>query len=84
MDDSVFAARIEEARKKIDSLPEDQRDPLLKLLAETCERHVTLRHGFDRLRNLLQDWRVKIKYLTFDVEASRRELADLRRKQQED
>ena len=81
MTDEVFAARIEEARRKIDSLPESQREPLLRLLDETFERQRDLKLNFTRLRHLLDDWRVKVKYMTFDLEATKRELAELRRQQ---
>jgi hypothetical protein len=80
MTDDVFAARIEEARRKIDSLPEDQREPLIRLLDETFKRQKDIRINFAKLRQLLDDWRIKVKYMTFDLEATRRELAELRRK----
>jgi len=83
MTDEVFAARIEEARRKIDCLPEDQREPLLRLLDETFQRQKDLKLNFAKLRYLLDDWRIKVKYMAFDLEATKRELADLRRKQGE-
>ena len=81
MTDEVFAARIEEARHKIESLPEEQREPLLKLLDETFQRQVDLKVSFAHLRCLLDDWRIKVKYMAFDLEATKRELAELRRQQ---
>ena len=81
MTDEVFAARIEEARHKIESLPEDQREPLLRLLDETFQRQVDLKVSFAHLRCLLDDWRIKVKYMAFDLEATKRELAELRRQQ---
>jgi hypothetical protein len=81
MTDEAFTARIEEARRKIDSLPENEREPLLKLLQETSKRHTDLKDNFSRLRHLLDDWRVKLKYMAFDLEATKRELTELRRKQ---
>jgi hypothetical protein len=84
MTDEVFAARIEEARHKIESLPEDQRGPLLRLLDETSRRQANLRVSFAHLRRLLDDWRLQVKYMAFDLEATKRELADLRRQQDEE
>ncbi len=81
MTDEVFAVRIEEARRKIETLPEDQRGPLLKLLDETFQRQLDLKMNFSKLRYLLDDWRVRMKYMAFDLEATKRELADLRRGQ---
>ncbi|HPD28634.1 MAG TPA: hypothetical protein PLL20_01470 [Phycisphaerae bacterium] len=81
MTDEVFAVRIEEARRKIETLPEDQREPLLRLLHETLQRQSDLKMNFSKLRYLLDDWRVKMKYMAFDLEATKRELAELRRRQ---
>ena len=83
MTDEVFAARIEEARRKIDSLPEGQREPLLRLLDETFQRQRDLKLSFAKLRHLLDDWRIRVKYMAFDLEATKRELAELRRQQGE-
>ncbi len=83
MTDEVFAARIEEARHKIESLPEDQRGPLLRLLDETSRRQENLKVSFAHLRRLLDDWRLQVKYMAFDLEATKRELAELRRQQDE-
>lgn len=81
MTDDVFAARVDEARRKIESLPENQRESLMQLLDETCQRQVDLKVSFSRLRHTLDDWRMRMKYMAFDLEATKRELAELRRKQ---
>ncbi|MDM8005953.1 MAG: hypothetical protein QUV05_07385 [Phycisphaerae bacterium] len=83
MTDEVFAAHIEEARHKIESLPENQRGPLLRFLDETSRRQANLRVSFAHLRRLLDDWRLQVKYMAFDLEATRRELAELRRRQED-
>lgn len=81
MTEEVFALQIEEARRKIETLPENQREPLLRLLNETLQRQSDLKINFAKLRELLDDWRVKMKYMAFDLEATKRELAELRRRQ---
>ena len=80
----TFETRIAESRKQIDLLPEEMRDALLGLLDETVKRHSQIQGHMDRLRELLGDWRVKIKYLRFDLEATKRELTDLRRQQRDE
>ncbi len=83
MTDEVFATHIEEARRRIEALPEREREPLLRFLDETFKRQTDLKLSFTKLRHLLDDWRIKVKYMAFDLEATKRELADLRRKQGE-
>ena len=84
MDTQTFETRIAESRKQIDQLPEENREALLELLEETMKRHSQIQGHMDRLRELLGDWRVKIKYLRFDLEATKRELSDLRRQQRDE
>lgn len=81
MNDEVFAARLEEAKKEIATLPADQRAQLEALVQETHDRHHQMKSDFSRLRRALDDWRVQMKYITFDLEATRRELNRLRRQQ---
>lgn len=83
MDDAIFMSQLEEARKRIDLLPPDQKEPLRQLLEETHKRHSELKDNFSHVHNALADWKVNIKYLLFDLEATKRELAELKRKQQE-
>ena len=83
MNDHVFEARISETRQQIKALPVQQRDAVMAVLEDTLRRHAQIQHHVDRLRDLLADWRVRIKYLRFDLEATRRELAELRRQQRE-
>ena len=81
MNEATFLARIEAARKIIDSLPADRQAALLELLDETEQRHVELKSNFGRIHDVLEDWKVSIKYLLFDLEATRRELEELRQQQ---
>jgi len=84
MNDATFIARLEEARQKIESLPADQQASLKALLEETRERHQSLKESFTGLHQDLEDWRLNMKYVAFDLEATRRELADLRKRMQDD
>lgn len=79
MTDDFFDTRIAEARDRIGSLPEDQRAPLMAILAETIERHAEMRQNFARIHDAVSEWQLMVKYLIFDREATIRERDELRR-----
>ena len=83
MNDETFYEKLEEARTKIDALPEEDRVRLSALLDETKDRHSQIKSGMQRLRHALDDWRVHNRYLMFDLEATKREVTELRRKLEE-
>ena len=83
MNDETFYEKLEEARTKIDALPEEDRTRLSTLLDETKDRHSQIKSGMQRLRHALDDWRVHNRYLVFDLEATKREVTELRRKLEE-
>jgi len=80
MNDETFYEKLEEARTKIDALPEEDRVRLSALLDETKDRHSQIKSSMQRLRYALDDWRVHNRYLMFDLEATKREVTELRRK----
>ena len=80
MTDETFHAKLSEIRQQIHALPEAQRGPLLSLLDETRDRYDQLKTNFARTREALDDWRLTMKYLIFDREASRNEHDELRRR----
>lgn len=80
MTDEVLNAKLAEAREKINALPADQRGPLLALVEETRQRHVELKKNFSRVHEAVDEWRLLMKYLIFDREATRRELDQLRKR----
>ena len=80
MTDEILNARLAEAREKINALPADQRAPLLALVEETCQRHAELKKNFSRVNEAVDEWRLLMKYLIFDREATRRELDQLRKR----
>lgn len=83
MDDARFTKRMNEARRKIESLPPEQQAPLLNLLDETQERHAQMKDSFTRIHDAVADWKVGVQYLLFDLEATKRELLDFKRRQSE-
>ncbi|HOA75259.1 MAG TPA: transcriptional regulator [Phycisphaerae bacterium] len=80
MTEETFRTSIEEARQRINELPEGQRGALLQILDETIERHRELEQNFARVREAVAEWQLMIKYLIFDREATIRERDELRRK----
>ncbi|NLX23176.1 MAG: hypothetical protein GXY55_16105 [Phycisphaerae bacterium] len=80
MDDQTFQARLADARRQIDTLPVEKRAGLMALLEETRQRHDELKTNFARAREAMGEWRLLMKYLIFDHEATRRERDDLRRR----
>ncbi len=80
MNDEAFHARLAEFRAQIDALPEAKRPELIALLEETRRRHEDLKKNFSRIHQALDEWRLGLKYLLFDYEATRRERDDLRRR----
>jgi len=80
MTEDVARQRIAETLKEINTLPEEQRGPLLALYEETLQRHGELKSNVARLHEAFGEWRLTMKYLLFDREAARRERDELRGK----
>ena len=79
MDNAAFQARLAELMKEIAVLPKADRDKLTKLAKETRERHTKLQETVHNLQESLDYLRLSIKYLVFDLEATRRENSYLRK-----
>ena len=73
MDDAVFEERINELVKEIGSVPAPNRARLLDLAKKTGQSHKKLTKSVERLQESLDCLRVSVKYLVFDLEATRRE-----------
>ncbi len=71
-----FDSVLTELVARIDTLPADQREAVLDLLAETRQRHDQIRRCAERARAALDDWRIAQKYRIFDAECRLRERAD--------
>lgn len=80
MTDDQFHARLTDLITQINTLPEDQRKALRLLADETRRRHGELRQTLGRVDHLLAEMRLQTTYLQFDLEATRRENAELKRK----
>ncbi|MFO0973541.1 MAG: transcriptional regulator [Phycisphaerae bacterium] len=84
MDEQAFQAKLAELVAEIGTLPEDERAKLEVLANETRQRHEKLKQTVSSLQESLDYLRLAIKYLLFDLEATRRENGYLRKMLEED
>lgn len=79
MNEQEFQAKLGELITQIEQLPPDSRAELSKLAEETKTRHNKIRQTVKDLQDSLDYLRLSVKYLVFDLEATRRENAYLRK-----
>jgi len=79
MDQGTFEARLSELVSAISSVPSPEREKLISLAKQTRECHEHLEKSVHNMQESLDYLRVSIKYLLFDLEATRRENAYLRK-----
>jgi hypothetical protein len=79
MDLSVFETRLNELLDEINNLPAEQSKKLLSLAQKTKPYNQKPSQSTDALHNSLDHLRLTIKYLLFDLEATRRENRYLRK-----
>lgn len=79
MDEKEFNNKLTELMGEISTLPKAQREKLSQLAEKTQQRHARLRKTVGELQESLDYLRLSIKYLVFDLEATRRENAYLRK-----
>ena len=79
MDETTFQKRLTELLSEIATLPASQRSKLELLVADTKKRHEQLKATTTGVQDSLDYLRVAIKYLLFDLEATRRENSYLRK-----
>lgn len=79
MDETTFQSKLAELMGEISTLPKAEREKLERLAARTQTRHNELRRTVTDLQESLDYLRMAIKYLMFDLEATRRENTYLRR-----
>jgi hypothetical protein len=71
--------KITELVGQIEGMPEPTRSRLMELAQETQQRHDQIKSTFAQLQDGIDCLRLHVKYLMFDLEATRRENADLKR-----
>jgi hypothetical protein len=79
MTEHEFQSKLGELMGEISHLPPSERQKLATLAEETRERHERLRKTVSSLQESLDYLRLSIKYLVFDLEATRRENGVLRK-----
>lgn len=78
MDEKVFQTKLASLMSEISTLPASERDKLAKLAEKTQDRHSKMKKTMGELQESLDYLRLSIKYLVFDLEATRRENQYLR------
>ncbi len=73
MDEKLFQRKLDELIQEVRSLPADQQKALNSLVDETVKRHNELKQAADSIRESVDFLRLSIKYILFDLEATRRE-----------
>jgi hypothetical protein len=79
MNEHEFQSKLAELMTEISTLPVTERKKLEQLADETRQRHERLRATVSSLQESLDYLRLSIKYLVFDLEATRRENGYLRK-----
>ena len=79
MDKSDLERQLNELVNEIGSIPEPRRNKIILLARRAKESRDKLRKSMDDLQNSLDYLRICIKYMTFDIEATRRENKYLRK-----
>ncbi len=79
MNEASFESKLNELVQEIGSIPGPQRDKLITLVRQTGDAHKKLRKSVGTLQESLDYLRVSIKYLIFDLEATRRENSELKK-----
>ncbi|MDX2017579.1 MAG: transcriptional regulator [Planctomycetota bacterium] len=79
MNEQEFQSKLGELMSQIGELPGSERAELEKLAAETRTRHDKMKRTIADLQESLDYLRLSVKYLVFDLEATRRENQYLRK-----
>ncbi len=84
MDEKTFQTKLSELMGEISALPKAEREKMEKMAEQTQQRHKKLKKTVGDLQESLDYLRLSIKYLVFDLEATRRENRYLRKMLEED
>lgn len=84
MNEETFQKKLGELVAEIGTLPPGERDKLEALADQTKKRHAELKETVHSLQESIDFLRLSIKYLLFDLEATRRENAYLRKMLEQD
>ena len=84
MDEAAFQKKLRELVSQIETLPEAERKRLKELAEETKTRHADIKKSVGAMQENIDFLRLWIKYMIFDLEATRRENAYLRKMLEQD
>ncbi len=79
MNENEFQGKLTELLQQIGQMPSPEKEQLLALADDAKERHSKMRRTVGELQESLDYLRLSIKYLVFDLEATRRENQYLRK-----
>lgn len=79
MNEQDFQKKLGDLLEQISTLPESEREKLTQLADETNDRHDRMKKTVSDLQDSLDYLRLSIKYIMFDLEATRRENVYLRK-----
>ncbi|MBN8644608.1 MAG: hypothetical protein J0L61_05135 [Planctomycetes bacterium] len=79
MTEQDFEKKLNDLITQIDNLPPDQKEQLQVLAEETKARQAKIRKTMKDLQDSMDYLRLSVKYLVFDLEATRRENDYLRK-----
>jgi hypothetical protein len=75
MSDKTFQARLAELREKMRGLSAEQQAAIEEMFEEAGRRFQALKHNRAKQQAAMEDWRVIVNYVLFDLETARTELA---------
>ncbi len=84
MNEETFQKKLAELVAEIGTLPEEDRERLSALAEQTRARHEQLKETVGQLQESIDFLRLSIKYMLFDLEATRRENTQLRKMLEQD
>lgn len=80
MNDADFNEKLFEILKETESFPKPEQEKILNLTRKNRDTQEKLQQKLSNLQQSLDYLRLGIKYLIFDLEATRRENTDLRKR----
>ena len=80
MDNADFREKLFELMKDIDGVTAPNQDKIVRLTKKTKKSHDLLQKKLGNLQQSLDSLRLGLKYLIFDLEATRRENNELRKR----
>ena len=80
MKESEFNQKLFDILKETESFPKPEQEKIINLTRKSREGHEQLQQKLNNLQQSLDYLRLGVKYLIFDLEATRRENTDLRKR----